>query len=194
LNDRRLANAPVDELILNALPQNPAGRLSTMTNASWQVSSVSASKAEMYSQLLSGVKAIVEGERDLIANAANGAAILFHSLPDINWAGFYLLRGDDLVLGPFQGQPACVRIGPGRGVCGAAAAQRKTVIVPDVHQFPGHIACDGNSQSEIVIPLMQGKRLIGVLDIDSPHIARFDEEDAIGLEAIAEAIMSASDS
>jgi GAF domain-containing protein len=164
-----------------------------MTDVPWRISAAPASKSEFYPQLLSSLRAIVEGERDLIANAANAAAILFHSLPDINWAGFYLLRGDDLVLGPFQGLPACVRIGPGRGVCGAAAAQQKTLIVPDVNQFPGHIACDGNSQSEIVVPFMQGNRLIGVLDIDSPHIGRFDEEDAAGLEAIAEAIVSASD-
>ena len=153
----------------------------------------SAGKAELYAQLLSQLAALVEGERDFIANAANCAALLFQWLPDINWAGFYLLKGSDLVLGPFQGKPACVRIGPGRGVCGAAASRRQTVIVPDVHDFPGHIACDFASRSEIVIPLIAGDRLIGVLDIDSPQTSRFDEADAAGLQLLAAALLAGSD-
>lgn len=150
-------------------------------------------KPARYAQLLREVIALCEGERDFIANAANTAAVLFHGLPELNWAGFYLLKGADLVLGPFQGQVACVRISPGCGVCGAAAAARKTLVVPDVHQFPGHIACDSASNAEIVIPLLHGGHLIGVLDLDSPQFARFDAEDAAGLEAIAAALIAASD-
>jgi len=136
---------------------------------------------------------MMEGERDFIANSANCAALLFQSLPDLNWAGFYYLKGTDLVLGPFQGKPACVRIGPGRGVCGAAAARRETLIVPNVHAFPGHIACDSESNSEIVIPLLNGERLLGVLDLDSPLLNRFDESDSRGLQSIATKLIAASD-
>ena len=150
-------------------------------------------KAALYARLRAQLAAMVEGERDFIANMANGAALLFHTLPDLNWAGFYLLRGSDLVLGPFQGKLACVRIAPGRGVCGAAAARRATVVVRDVHQFPGHIACDSASNSEVVVPLVAGGRLIGVLDLDSPSIGRFDDEDAAGLEALADVLLKASD-
>ena len=137
--------------------------------------------------------ALLEGERDFVANMANGAALLYHSLERINWAGFYLLRGEDLVLGPFQGKPACCRIGPGRGVCGAAAARRETLIVPDVHAFPGHIACDSASRSEIVVPLIKGGRLIGVLDVDSPVLNRFDEADAAVLEQVARVLLDGSE-
>jgi GAF domain-containing protein len=150
-------------------------------------------KPALYAHLHEQLRAIAEGERDLIANSANCSAILFHSLPDINWAGFYFLRGDDLVLGPFQGKPACVRIGPGRGVCGAAAAKRQTLVVANVHEFPGHIACDSASNSEIVVPLLSGNRLIGVLDIDSPLTGRFDDRDAAGLEPIVASLLAASD-
>jgi len=150
-------------------------------------------KVAFYVRLHEELKAIVEAERDWIANTANCAAILFHSLPNINWAGFYFLKGEDLVLGPFQGKPACVRIGPGRGVCGAAAASRQTLVVPNVHNFPGHIACDAASNSEIVLPLLSGNRLIGVLDIDSPLIGRFDEDDAVGLQTIVASLLSASE-
>lgn len=150
-------------------------------------------KAALYARLRAELLAILEGERDFIANMANCAATLFHALPDLNWAGFYLLKGSDLVLGPFQGKPACVRIAPGRGVCGAAAERRETVVVPDVHQFPGHIACDAASRSEIVVPLMAGGRLIGVLDLDSPSIGRFDAADKAGLEAVASILVGASD-
>jgi GAF domain-containing protein len=150
-------------------------------------------KAGLYAQLQGDLAAMLEGERDFIANAANCAALLFHTLPDINWAGFYILREKDLVLGPFQGKPACVRIAPGRGVCGAAAANRRTLVVPNVHEFPGHIACDSASNSEIVVPLLAGERLLGVLDIDSPLVGRFNEVDAAGLQAIGEQLITGSD-
>jgi GAF domain-containing protein len=129
---------------------------------------------------------LLAGEDDLVANAANFAALLFWSLPQLNWAGFYLVepRRGDLLLGPFQGKPACVRIPIGRGVCGNAAARRETVVVPDVHAFPGHIACDSASNSEIVVPVVRDGELLGVLDLDSPVPARFDDADARGLEAL----------
>jgi L-methionine (R)-S-oxide reductase len=139
-----------------------------------------------YARLRAELAALLAGERDLVANAANTAALLFNALPGVNWAGFYFLRDGELVVGPFQGQPACVRIAMGRGVCGSAAAARRTVVVPDVHEFPGHIACDAASRSEIVVPLMRAGQLLGVLDIDSPHTARFDAADARGLEALGE--------
>jgi GAF domain-containing protein len=143
-------------------------------------------KAEAYAELATGLRALLTGEHDLIANAANLAALLYWSLPQLNWAGFYLVepgRGD-LLLGPFQGKPACVRIPIGRGVCGTAAARRETVVVPDVHAFPGHIACDSASNSEIVVPIVRADRLVGVLDLDSPVPGRFDGEDAAGLEQL----------
>jgi len=139
-----------------------------------------------YARLRDELAALLAGERDLVANAANTAALLFAALPEVNWAGFYFLRDGELVVGPFQGKPACVRIAVGRGVCGSAAAARRTLVVPDVHQFPGHIACDADSRSEIVVPLMRSGKLFGVLDIDSPRAARFDGADASGLEALAE--------
>src|SRR6187402_932623 len=140
-------------------------------------------KPEFYRDLCDQVEALLAGERDPIANAANTSALLFQMMPDLNWAGFYFLRGSELVLGPFQGKPACVRIALGRGVCGTAARERKTIVVPDVHAFPGHIACDVASRSEIVVPLLFGERLLGVLDLDSPRENRFDADDAAGLEA-----------
>src|SRR5437762_7961713 len=143
------------------------------------------SKTELYDQLASQLSSLLAGERDLIANAANFSSLVFHSLPDLNWAGFYFLKNEELVLGPFQGQPACVRIALEQGVCGTAEAKCVTTIVPNVHEFPGHIACDSASNSEIVVPLMKGERLIGVLDLDSPVIGRFDDEDAIGLNRSA---------
>ena len=133
------------------------------------------------------------GERDPWANAANAAALVFEQLPDLNWAGFYFLRGGGLVVGPFQGRVACVRIPLGQGVCGTAASSRATLIVPDVHRFAGHIACDSASNSEIVVPLVDGDRLIGVLDLDSPRLDRFTPADAQLLEALAEKIVAASD-
>ena len=151
------------------------------------------SKTDAYAHLAAQAKALLEGERDAGANAANLAALLFHSLPDLNWAGFYWLKDGGLVLGPFQGKPACVRIALGRGVCGTAAAERRTVVVTDVHAFPGHIACDSASASEIVVPVLKAGRLLGVLDLDSPRPARFDEEDARGLEALARLFAEATD-
>ena len=144
-------------------------------------------KPAAYAQLGRELDALLAGEHDLVANAANTAALLFERLPGLNWAGFYFARaGGELVLGPFQGRPACVRIAPGRGVCGAAAAGRRTVLVPDVHAFPGHIACDSASNSEIVVPLLRADgTLLGVLDLDSPRLARFDAADPRGLEDLA---------
>jgi GAF domain-containing protein len=143
-------------------------------------------KAQAYAELETGLRALLSGEHDLIANAANFSALLYWSLPQLNWAGIYLVepRHGDLLLGPFQGKPACVRIPIGRGVCGTAAARRETVVVPDVHAFPGHIACDSASNSEIVVPILRGDRLIGVLDLDSPAPGRFDADDARGLEQL----------
>jgi len=148
------------------------------------------SKSELYDQLASQLSSLLAGERDLVANAANFSSLIFHALPDLNWAGFYFAKDDQLVLGPFQGQPACVRIRVGQGVCGAGAAKCETVIVPNVHEFPGHIACDSASNSEIVVPLMKGERLIGVLDLDSPLPARFDQDDATGLESLVRILLS----
>jgi L-methionine (R)-S-oxide reductase len=150
-------------------------------------------KTLLYEELGAQLTGLYAGERDGLANTANMAALLYAGLPDLNWAGFYFLRGNELVLGPFQGKVACVRIPMGKGVCGTAAARRETVIVADVHEFPGHIACDAASQSEIVLPLVQGGRLIGVLDLDSPTIARFDERDAAGLSALTAILLQASD-
>ena len=138
-----------------------------------------------YADLARDLRALLAGERDLVANAANTAALIWEALPDLNWSGFYLYKSGELVLGPFQGKPACVRIGMGKGVCGTAASRRETVVVEDVHAFPGHIACDSASNSEIVIPLVRGSELLGVLDLDSPLHARFGGADARGLEALA---------
>jgi GAF domain-containing protein len=153
----------------------------------------SANKTETYAALETQLRALLHGERDFIANCANTAALLWHSLPDLNWAGFYRLADDQLVLGPFQGKPACVRIAIGKGVCGTAAVARKTVRVPDVQAFPGHIACDTASRSEIVVPLVKGGQLLGVLDLDSPMLNRFDAADQAGLEKLAEIIVAACD-
>ncbi len=142
-------------------------------------------KPDLYRDLLAALDALTAGEPDPIANMANAAALLWDWLPDLNWAGFYRLIGDELVLGPFQGKPACIRIALGAGVCGTAAATRATQVVADVHAFPGHIACDAASRSELVVPLMSGERLIGVLDLDSPLPGRFDDDDARGCEAVA---------
>lgn len=149
--------------------------------------------ASSHQELLELSRALFEGERDFIANAANLSALLYESLPDVNWCGFYLLRGDDLVLGPFQGRIACVRIAMGKGVCGTSAARRQTLVVPDVEAFPGHIACDAASRSEVVVPLLLDDRVLGVLDIDSPTKNRFTAADASGLERIARALLEASD-
>lgn len=148
-------------------------------------------KAADYASLADELQGLLADERDLVANAANTAALLFEALPQINWAGFYFLKDGELVVGPFQGKPACVRIALGKGVCGTAAAQRKTIVVPDVHAFPGHIACDAASRSEIVVPLIGGAQLLGVLDIDSPDPARFDETDRVGIERLAGIFLAA---
>ena len=145
-------------------------------------------KAVLYRDLAASLGALLEGETDAIANLANASALLSEALDRINWCGFYLLRGGELVLGPFQGKAACVRIALGKGVCGTAAARRETLVVPDVHAFPGHIACDAASRSEIVVPILEGGRLRGVLDVDAPEPARFDAEDRAGLEAFVAAL------
>jgi L-methionine (R)-S-oxide reductase len=150
-------------------------------------------KPVAYSELKAQLAALFADERDGLANAANTVAALYHGLPDLNWAGFYFLRAGVLVLGPFQGKVACVRIALGSGVCGTAAERRDAVIVPDVHAFPGHIACDANSRSEIVIPLVQHGRVLGVLDLDSPSLARFDDDDRAGLGAIVELLLESSE-
>jgi len=151
-------------------------------------------KPRAYAELEASLRALLDGETDFVACAANTAALLYWSLPQLNWAGFYLVepRSGDLVLGPFQGKPACVRIATGKGVCGTAAARRETVVVQDVHAFPGHIACDSASNSEVVIPVMDGDRLLGVLDLDSPVHGRFDEADARGLEALVRVFVDAT--
>jgi L-methionine (R)-S-oxide reductase len=151
------------------------------------------SPLERYAELDRHLAGLIEGERDGIANLANASALLMGSLPDLNWAGFYLVRDGELVVGPFQGLPACVRIALGRGVCGTAAKERRTIVVPDVHAFPGHIACDAASRSEIVVPLVKDGRLLGVMDLDSPRVARFDATDAAGLEAFASRLVAGSD-
>ena len=148
---------------------------------------------ELYRALTRELAALLEGERDLIANAANCAALLYHSLNDVNWVGFYFLRDGELVVGPFQGKPACVRIALGKGVCGTAALERQTQLVPDVHAFAGHIACDPASRSEVVVPLIWRGELLGVLDIDRPRAGRFTETDRAGIEALAREFLARLD-
>ncbi|OZD33221.1 diguanylate cyclase [Rhodococcus sp. 06-1477-1B] len=152
---------------------------------SFTATELNGSKAEQYEQLTEQARGLVYEESNLIANAANLSALVYHALPEVNWVGFYLFDGTELVVGPFQGQPACVRIALSKGVCGAAATTRETQRVADVHAFPGHIACDANTRSEVVVPLYQGEELIGVFDLDSPVPDRFDADDQAGLEAIA---------
>jgi L-methionine (R)-S-oxide reductase len=152
----------------------------------------SLSKAGTYREIRAQLSGLFSGERNGLANTANMCALLYQTLPDVNWAGFYFLQGAELVLGPFQGKVACVRIPLGRGVCGTAAARGETLVVPDVNEFPGHIACDGSSRSEIVVPLLQKGHLLGVLDLDSPNLARFDHEDRDGLEAAALLLLESS--
>ena len=152
----------------------------------------SLSKADTYREIAVQLSGLLSGERNGMANAANMCALLYQMLPDVNWVGFYFLQGGELVLGPFQGKVACVRIPLGRGVCGTAAARRQILLVPDVNEFPGHIACDGASRSEIVLPLVQAGRLLGVLDLDSPKLSRFDHEDRDGLEVAANLLLQGS--
>jgi L-methionine (R)-S-oxide reductase len=151
------------------------------------------SKTEAYRELNAQLAGVFSGESDGLANAANMSALLYQALPQVNWAGFYFLRGGELVLGPFQGKVACVRIAVGRGVCGTAAEHKETLVVPDVHAFPGHIACDPASRSEIVVPMIREGRLLGVLDIDSPDLGRFDAEDRTGLVAAVDLLLRSSD-
>ena len=148
---------------------------------------------QSYADLVEQLTALLDGEHDAVANAANTAALLMQSLPELNWAGFYFLRArDELVLGPFQGKPACVRIPAGQGVCGAAVARRQSVLVADVHAFPGHIACDAASRSELVVPLVRDGVVEGVIDLDSPALGRFDADDQAGIEAVARAYVAAT--
>ncbi len=177
----------------------PAGRLQPVeTTINYSVmhvitSTAGLSKAAAYQELQTQFAGLLVGEADGLANAANLSALLFQALPGLNWAGFYFSRGEELLLGPFQGKVACVRIAMGRGVCGTAARRRETVVVPDVHAFPGHIACDAASRSEIVVPLVQAGRVVGVLDLDSPELARFDNDDAVGLAGLVALLIQASD-
>lgn len=151
----------------------------------FNATSLSGDKPEQYAQLAAQARGLLAGEQDRIANAANLSALVFHALPSLNWAGFYFFDGTELVVGPFQGLPACVRIPLDKGVCGAAASTRQTQRVEDVHAFPGHIACDAASRSELVVPLVKDGELVGVLDLDSPDPGRFDVEDQRGIETIA---------
>lgn len=147
-------------------------------------------KTAFYEKLCEQLSLLLGNETNLIANAANTSAFLFELLPDINWVGFYFVEGRDLVVGPFQGKAACARIPFGQGVCGTAAESKESIVVPNVHEFEGHIACDTNSQSEIVVPLLNWGRLIGVLDVDSPSLGRFDQEDCEGLESLASVFLA----
>ena len=155
----------------------------------YDAAALDGSKSEQYAQLADQARGLLHGERDRVANAANLSALVFHALPELNWVGFYFFDGKELVVGPFQGQPACVRIALDRGVCGAAASTRTTQRVEDVLAFPGHIACDAASRSEVVVPLVRDGELVGVFDLDSPRPARFDAEDQAGLEAIAQVFL-----
>lgn len=161
--------------------------------AAWKDTPYPADQAELYRLMDAQLGALMEGERDALPNMANASALIYQALEKVNWAGFYLYRQGMLVLGPFQGKPACIRIPLGRGVCGTAAQSRGTQLVANVHDFPGHIACDADSQSEIVIPLILGDRLLGVLDLDSPIPSRFDEKDRAGLEKLAKRLVNGCD-
>lgn len=156
---------------------------------SFATQTLSGSKPEQYAQLVAQARALIQGEPDRVANAANLAALVYHALSDLNWVGFYFYDGTELVVGPFQGLPACVRIALDKGVCGAAARTRQTQRVADVEAFPGHIACDAASRSELVVPLVHDGALVGVFDLDSPRVNRFDEQDQQGLEAIAQVFL-----
>jgi L-methionine (R)-S-oxide reductase len=156
-------------------------------------SNPSLSKAAAYREMNEQLSGLFSGERNGLANCANMTAVLYQVLTGVNWVGFYFLNGGELVLGPFQGKVACVRIEMGRGVCGTAAVRRQTLVVPDVHEFPGHIACDAASRSEIVVPIVQQDRLLGVLDVDSPDLARFDDDDRHGLVSSVKLLLQSSD-
>ena len=160
-----------------------------MARMSFSATPLTGTKPDQYAQLLAQTRALLAGEHDRIANAANLSALVYNALPDLNWVGFYFFDGTELVVGPFQGLPACVRIPLDKGVCGAAARSRQTQRIADVHAFPGHIACDSASRSELVVPLLRDGDLLGVFDLDSPQPARFDADDQRGLEAIAAAFV-----
>ena len=155
----------------------------------FEAATLAGPKSDQYAQLLQQARALMHGETDRIANAANLSALVYHALPALNWVGFYFFDGRELVVGPFQGKPACVRIALGRGVCGTAAVTRATQRVPDVEAFPGHIPCDSASRSELVVPLFRGDELVGVFDLDSPALDRFDNDDQRGLESLAAAFL-----
>jgi GAF domain-containing protein len=157
------------------------------------VEKISGTKAEIYEELVRQTRGLLEGERDLVANSANVAALIWQMVPELNWAGFYFLKGGELVLGPFQGKPACVRIAVGKGVCGTAVFRRETVLVEDVHAFPGHIACDSASNSELVVPLIKGGQVRGVLDLDSPQFSRFDDADRRAFEELVRIFVDGTD-
>jgi|SRR5215203_893496 len=159
-------------------------------SAKQPVKTEKSAKGKAYATLVTELRSLLKDEYDFIANAANFSALVYNSLPDVNWAGFYLLQDEELVLGPFQGKPACVRIPLGTGVCGFAAKQCETVIVPNVLEFPGHIACDTASKAEIVIPLFDGERVLGVFDVDSPTLKRFDDQDAEGLNELVTVLVA----
>jgi len=164
------------------------GRVADGLVAEVRTRSESDDRVDVYRDLAAQIDSLLSGEVDAVANLANAAAAIYHSLTALNWAGFYLMRGDTLVLGPFQGKPACVRI-PLGGVCGAAALRRQPILVPDVQAFPGHIACDPSSRSELVVPMIREGEVIGVLDLDSPHPARFDTRDQLGCETLVATIL-----
>ncbi|HSL53894.1 MAG TPA: GAF domain-containing protein [Pyrinomonadaceae bacterium] len=178
MSPQTLKKKPAKKTAKKAPTKKPLKKLKAVATSENHV------KPKLYANLVVQLLSLLKGEHDFIANAANFSALLFNSLPNVNWAGFYFLQGEELVLGPFQGNPACVRIPMGKGVCGVAAQQCETIIVPNVHEFPGHIACDVASNSEIVVPLFDGERLLGVLDLDSPTIGRFDDQDAEGLNEL----------
>jgi L-methionine (R)-S-oxide reductase len=154
---------------------------------------ISDNKRDFYASLAQQLTGLLEGERDMIANTANMSALIFQFMPDLNWAGFYFMRRGELVLGPFQGKTACVRIAVGRGVCGTAVERQESIVVQDVHAFPGHIACDSASRSELVVPLIKDGGVLGVLDLDSPNPGRFDEEDRQGCEKLVQIFLAATD-
>jgi L-methionine (R)-S-oxide reductase len=168
-------------------------KTSTAAASLRELTSAGKSKAAIYQSLTGELQTLITGQTDFLANISNFAALLFSSLPNLNWTGFYLLRGSDLVLGPFQGKPACSCIAMGDGVCGTAALQRAAVLVPNVHAFPGHIVCDEASQSEMVLPVFKDNRLIGVLDLDSPQLGRFDDIDREHIEALLRMLMDGTD-
>jgi L-methionine (R)-S-oxide reductase len=197
LNSRHAnrARAPHEYQVSENMSDEAAGAAITSRDAGTAGTRAgpSAAKAAVYASLSRALRELIADQTDFLANISNFAALLFSTLPNLNWVGFYLLRGSDLVLGPFQGKPACACIAMGDGVCGTAALQRAAVLVPNVHAFPGHIVCDEASQSEMVLPVFKVNRLIGVLDLDSPHLARFDDSDREHIEALLRILMDGTE-